>query len=212
MLQTGAAFGPGAPARFHRPPVADPPILTCPTIDIDRDAAHEAAQRELEKPIYPKASLIERLKDWITELLYQLIDNGSSVPGGWFTISVLLVLLAVADSGRHPRSPGAPSAPSWRLPALSMTVSSAPPASRYRRTAMRPRVIGPPRFDIGCARSPASLEETGCWILLLAEPPTNWRATPPHAIPHLAPNYQRRQPHSTTSPTAKGREHRLPTR
>jgi hypothetical protein len=67
-----------------------------PTIDIDRDAAHEAAQHELAKPIYPKASLIERLMDWIDELLTKLIVQGSSVPGGWFTISVLLILLAIA--------------------------------------------------------------------------------------------------------------------
>ncbi len=67
-----------------------------PTIDIDRDAAHEAAQHELAKPIYPKASLIDRLKDWITELLTKLIVNASSVPGGWFTISVLLILLVIA--------------------------------------------------------------------------------------------------------------------
>ena len=26
-----------------------------PTIDIDRETAHEAAQRELAKPIYPKS-------------------------------------------------------------------------------------------------------------------------------------------------------------
>jgi hypothetical protein len=67
-----------------------------PTIDIDRDAAHEAAQHELAKPIYPKASLIDRLMDWIDELLTKLIVEGSSVPGGWFTISVLLILLAIA--------------------------------------------------------------------------------------------------------------------
>jgi hypothetical protein len=67
-----------------------------PTIDIDRDAAHEAAQRELAKPIYPKASLTERLTDWIDEWLTKLIIEGSSVPGGWFTISVLLILLAIA--------------------------------------------------------------------------------------------------------------------
>jgi len=67
-----------------------------PTIDIDRDAAHEAAQHELAKPIYPKASLIERLTDWIDQLLTKLIVEGSSVPGGWFTISVLLILLAIA--------------------------------------------------------------------------------------------------------------------
>lgn len=67
-----------------------------PTIDIDRDAAHEAAQHELAKPIYPKASLIERLMDWIDERLTKLIVEGASVPGGWFTISVLLILLAIA--------------------------------------------------------------------------------------------------------------------
>jgi Domain of unknown function (DUF4129) len=67
-----------------------------PTIDIDRDAAHEAARHELAKPIYPKASLIERLTDWIDELLTKLVTEGASVPGGWFTISVLLILLAIA--------------------------------------------------------------------------------------------------------------------
>jgi hypothetical protein len=67
-----------------------------PTIDIDRDAADQAAQHELAKPIYPKASLIERLTDWIDELLTKLIVQGSSVPGGWFTIGVLLILLAIA--------------------------------------------------------------------------------------------------------------------
>jgi len=67
-----------------------------PTIDIDRDAAHEAARHELAKPIYPKPSLIQRLMDWITELLYRLADAGSSLPGGWLTISVLLILLAIA--------------------------------------------------------------------------------------------------------------------
>jgi hypothetical protein len=66
------------------------------TITIDRDAAHEAAQRELGKPIYPKASLTERLSEWIDDLIYRIIVDGSSVPGGWFTISVLLVVLAVA--------------------------------------------------------------------------------------------------------------------
>ena len=67
-----------------------------PTIDIDREAAHEAAQRELGKPIYPKASLTERIIGWFDELLYKLMVEGSSVPGGWFTISVLLILLVIA--------------------------------------------------------------------------------------------------------------------
>ncbi len=67
-----------------------------PTIDIDSDAAHDAAQRELQKPIYPKPSLTERLLEWINELLYRLADAGSRIPGGWFTLSVLLIILAVA--------------------------------------------------------------------------------------------------------------------
>jgi hypothetical protein len=67
-----------------------------PTIDIDRDAAHEAAQSELAKPIYPKPSLIEQIYNWIDEFLYRLVANGSTFPGGWFTITVLLILLAVA--------------------------------------------------------------------------------------------------------------------
>jgi hypothetical protein len=67
-----------------------------PTIDIDRDAAHEAAQRELGKPIYPKASLTERITQWLNEVLYRIAAEGSTLPGGWFTISVLLIVLAVA--------------------------------------------------------------------------------------------------------------------
>ena len=67
-----------------------------PSIDIDRDAAHQAAQRELDKPIYPQASPGQRLEDWINELLYRLLEKTASIPGGWFTTTVLLILLAVA--------------------------------------------------------------------------------------------------------------------
>ncbi|WP_319429522.1 DUF4129 domain-containing protein [Mycobacterium sp. RTGN5] len=67
-----------------------------PIIDIDREAAHEAAQRELAKPIYPKASLMDRLGDWIQELLYRLLLEASSIPGGWLTISVLAIVVLAA--------------------------------------------------------------------------------------------------------------------
>jgi hypothetical protein len=67
-----------------------------PAIDIDRDAAREAAQHELAKPIYPKPSLTERFAEWLDDLLYRIAQEGSSLPGGWFTISVLLIVLAVA--------------------------------------------------------------------------------------------------------------------
>jgi Domain of unknown function (DUF4129) len=71
-------------------------LLISAALDIDRDAAQDAAQHELAKPIYPKASLTERLANWFDELLYRIMMEGSSVPGGWFTIAVLLVLLVVA--------------------------------------------------------------------------------------------------------------------
>jgi Domain of unknown function (DUF4129) len=67
-----------------------------PAIDIDHDAAHQAAQRELDKPIYPKASLSQRVHEWIHDLLFRLLEKGSSVPGGWLTLSVLFTLLIVA--------------------------------------------------------------------------------------------------------------------
>ncbi|HEY5839930.1 MAG TPA: DUF4129 domain-containing protein [Mycobacterium sp.] len=67
-----------------------------PTVDIDRDAAHEAAQRELDKPIYPRPSLTQRLTDWLDDQLYRLVLKGSTLPGGWFTVMVLLILVTVA--------------------------------------------------------------------------------------------------------------------
>lgn len=67
-----------------------------PSIDIDRDAAHQAAQNELNKPIYPKASASDKILDWVNELIYRLLQKTASLPGGWFTATVLFILLAVA--------------------------------------------------------------------------------------------------------------------
>jgi hypothetical protein len=67
-----------------------------PAIDIDRDAAHQAAQRELAKAVYPKMTPRQRFREWVHELLYYLVEKGSAIPGGWFTVSVLLILLVVA--------------------------------------------------------------------------------------------------------------------
>jgi len=67
-----------------------------PPIDIDRETAHEAAQRELSKPIYPKSGLMDRLNEWIEELLYKLILKSSTIPGGWLTITVLAIVVIVA--------------------------------------------------------------------------------------------------------------------
>jgi hypothetical protein len=67
-----------------------------PSIDIDRDAAHRAAQAELDKPIYSRGSAAQHVVDWINEQLYRLLQQAASLPGGWFTTMVLLILLTVA--------------------------------------------------------------------------------------------------------------------
>ena len=67
-----------------------------PSIDIDRDAAHQAAQVELNKPIYSKGSVAQQFAEWVNELLYRLLQKAASIPGGWLTTSVLLILLVIA--------------------------------------------------------------------------------------------------------------------
>jgi hypothetical protein len=67
-----------------------------PSIDIDRDAAHQAAQNELNKPIYGKTSAGQQFTEWLNELIYRLLQNVSTMPGGWITGTVLFILLIVA--------------------------------------------------------------------------------------------------------------------
>jgi hypothetical protein len=67
-----------------------------PAIDIDRAGAHQLAQHELNKPIYSKASLTEKLEEWINNFVYRLLEKTSHIPGGWFTATVLLILLVIA--------------------------------------------------------------------------------------------------------------------
>jgi len=67
-----------------------------PSIDIDRDAAHQAAVEELKKPIYSKGSVQQQIVDWLNEQIYRLLQKTSSLPGGWLTATVLFILLAIA--------------------------------------------------------------------------------------------------------------------
>lgn len=67
-----------------------------PSIDIDRDAAHRAAQDELNKPIYSKGSPAEQFINWVYGLIERLLQKISAVPGGWLTATVLFTLLAIA--------------------------------------------------------------------------------------------------------------------
>jgi hypothetical protein len=76
--------------------MAHPAHLTMATVLIDRDAAHDAAQRELSKPIYPKQDFADRINEWINEMIYRIIMKGSQVPGGWFTVAVLTTLVVLA--------------------------------------------------------------------------------------------------------------------
>jgi hypothetical protein len=66
------------------------------TIDIDRDAARDAAQHELSKPIYPRGSLTDQLTQLLDDLIFKIMSGGASVPGGWLTIAVLLIVVSVA--------------------------------------------------------------------------------------------------------------------
>lgn len=65
-------------------------------VDLDRDSARDAAQQELDKLIYPKPSLTDRLVAWVDELLYRLASGAAQVPGGWVTVAVLVLLTVVA--------------------------------------------------------------------------------------------------------------------
>ncbi|OKH68417.1 membrane protein [Mycobacterium sp. SWH-M1] len=65
-------------------------------IDIDRDAARDAAQNELSKAIYPRPSLTDQLLEWLDRLLYRITSEAASLPGGWVTVTVLLLLAVIA--------------------------------------------------------------------------------------------------------------------
>ncbi|AQA02721.1 hypothetical protein BVC93_10050 [Mycobacterium sp. MS1601] len=67
-----------------------------PPIDIDRESAREAAENELNKPIYPRGSLTDRFNEWFQELIFRIVTKGGLLPGGWFTITVLAIILVIA--------------------------------------------------------------------------------------------------------------------
>lgn len=67
-----------------------------PPIAIDREAAREAAENELTKPIYPRGSLTDRFNAWLDELIFRIVAKGDLLPGGWFTLAVLAIILVIA--------------------------------------------------------------------------------------------------------------------
>jgi len=64
------------------------------TVEIDRDAAREAAEAELAKPIYERGSWMDRLQAWFDALLQRIAYGDTAFPGGWVTLTVLLLVLA----------------------------------------------------------------------------------------------------------------------
>ncbi|ODR09859.1 hypothetical protein BHQ15_06135 [Mycolicibacillus koreensis] len=65
-------------------------------VDIDRDPAHDAASHELAKPMYhPDTSLLDRLGDWLNDRINQMLAAASEIPGSWFTLTVLAIVLVV---------------------------------------------------------------------------------------------------------------------
>ncbi|WP_066372961.1 DUF4129 domain-containing protein [Herbidospora mongoliensis] len=64
-------------------------------VEIGRGAAREAALRELADPAYPKPSWADLLLDRIWQFIQDLINRASGVPGGWLTLLVLVLILAV---------------------------------------------------------------------------------------------------------------------
>lgn len=155
-----------------------------PTVDIDRDAAHEAAQQELNKPIYPKASLTDRLSEWVNELIYRLAQEGAGVPGGWLTIGVLLLLVAVAV------------VVAWRIARKTMRTDRADPslygghelsAAQHRATAQQHAEAGQWALAIrhrlrAVARQ---LEESGVLPPVPGRTATELASDAGQALPHL---------------------------
>ncbi|BBY99546.1 DUF4129 domain-containing protein [Mycolicibacterium fallax] len=67
-----------------------------PAVDIGAEQARELARQELADPRYPRATLTDRLNEWLSDVLDRIVMKASDVPGGWLTILVLTVLLVVA--------------------------------------------------------------------------------------------------------------------
>jgi hypothetical protein len=68
-------------------------------VDIDRDAAREAAHTELSRQVYDEAQppLAIRIVRWIVRWFAELLDRvAAATPGGWYGVVLLLGVLAVA--------------------------------------------------------------------------------------------------------------------
>ncbi|MEO3859268.1 DUF4129 domain-containing protein [Acrocarpospora sp. B8E8] len=62
-------------------------------VDLGREAAREAAIRELADPAYPKESWTDRLLGWFAEWIDNLLRAAGQVPGGWLALVVLALIV-----------------------------------------------------------------------------------------------------------------------
>lgn len=77
-------------------PPAGAPAADGPPVEIDRDSAREAAERELSRDIYAEhePSPFQRLVDWVWEHLGKLFDGlAFEPPGGWVGMLVIVALV-----------------------------------------------------------------------------------------------------------------------
>lgn len=73
--------------------------LAAPAAEVTREEGARIAGEELSDPAYAEAEpgLIQRIWDAVNELLGELLDGVSAgVPGGWWTLGPLLLVLAAA--------------------------------------------------------------------------------------------------------------------
>lgn len=133
-----------------------------PPIDIDREAAREAAENELTKPIYPRGSLTDQFNQWIDELIFRIVAKGDLLPGGWFTLAVLaiiaviavIVAVRIARRTLHTRRGGDPS--------CSERSNSPRRSTGSWRSRVPPGETGRPPSGTACAPSPATSRKPGC--------------------------------------------------
>jgi hypothetical protein len=86
----------GAVTAPHAVPATGRPTADGPPVDLDREAAGEAAERELSRDIYAEhePGLFQRLADWAWEHLAKLFDGlAFQPPGGWVGMLVIVALV-----------------------------------------------------------------------------------------------------------------------
>lgn len=99
-------------------PAADEPG---PPVTLDREAAREAAERELSQRVYAEhePGLVRRAWDWIWDRVFGVLESAAfATPGGWFGLLVLAVLVLALVIAVRLRLGALRSAAGPRRPAL----------------------------------------------------------------------------------------------